>query len=186
MDCGEPREQRSTDKSCQGQDLSAALCVRPTSHAQCLQQWAASNNARLIETVGGGDCFFHAVQIGMSALGESHTIARLREAAATELATGAGDYRDLYRVEDYAVQMPTFDLFVQSTWDGTEWATELTVSALACALGVVIRVVSSGTDNNGRPTASFLPYYNPAALDTGRIVTVAYNADEGHYLGLAC
>jgi OTU-like cysteine protease len=161
-------------------------CAPARSHTECLRRWAERNNAQLLDTIGGGDCFFHAIQIGLAQLGIKRTIAELREAAATEMTMNATAYRPLYYTEDNLLreQASTFEQFVQRNFDGSEWATEITVSAMARSLDVVVRVVSSGTDENGYPTAAVLPDYNGGIVDNRRVITVAYNAAESHYLAL--
>ena len=105
--------------------------------------------------------------------------------AVTELVINAEQYRQLYTIEDNGLheQAPTYDSFVQRTQDGFEWATELTVSAMARSLDVVIRVVSSATSNTGQTTAVVHDYGNRDHTD--RMITVAYNAAEAHYLGIS-
>jgi len=68
----------------------------------------------------------------------------------------------------------TYELFTNRTWHGHEWATELTVYAVARALGLVVRVMSSA----GKGTSE--QYYGDSS---STILTVMYNAAEGHYLG---
>jgi hypothetical protein len=50
---------------------------------------AAANNARLVNTVGMGDCFFDAIRIGLSNIGIRRSIEELRQLAGIELQINA-------------------------------------------------------------------------------------------------
>ena len=108
----------------------------------------------------------------------------LRRAAVAELIINASDYRPLYAIDDNGQQQqaPTFDLFVVRTEEGTEWATELTITAMARSLDLAIQVVSSGV-SNGQPTATLVTYV-AGVNHPDKIITVAYNSAEGHYLAM--
>lgn len=71
-------------------------CGPANSHANYLQNVASKHHHRLQHTVGGGNCFFHAIQIGLCRLGLNRTLPELRQAAFMELLINAGQYRPLH------------------------------------------------------------------------------------------
>ena len=50
-------------------------------------------------------------------------------------------------------QAATFEQFIHRTRDGYKWATQMTISAMATALQLTIKIISTGTDANEQPTA---------------------------------
>jgi len=116
--------------------------------------------------------------------GLQRTIIELRCAAVAELRMNEAEYRRLYVIEDNGQeeQAATFDSFLLRTEEGNEWATELTVAAMARSLDVCIQVVSSG-DAHRQPTATVVNYVD-GVIHPERMITVAYNSFEGHYLAM--
>ena len=162
--------------------LRVTDCGVAQSHAQYLTNVAVTNRLQLIPTVGGGNCFFDAVHFGLMQHGLQRTVQELRELAAIELSINRHIYAPVYHVED-DVQAATYDSFIERTRRSTEWATELTVCAMARGLGMVIRVVSTAGTSRGQPTA-FVKDYDDGVPPHAAVVTVGYNAAEGHYVGL--
>jgi OTU-like cysteine protease len=151
------------------------------SHHQLLCNAAEYNNGYVVETVSAGDCFFDAVRIGLYAIGIQRSVKQIREMVGIELQCNAAIYRQCFDVEVIAEheQAETFDEFVDKTWHGSEWATELTVLAVARALGVIIQVIST----SGSTSTTFDQFYGSWTGSNDVIVTVLYNAEVGHYLG---
>jgi hypothetical protein len=158
-------------------------CGSAISHHDCLSNIARLNGVQLVETVGGGDCFFDAIRHGLLDYDIERTVSELRLAAAMQLQMNADSYRPLYALEDYGLhqQAATFELFVDRTLNGTEWATQLTVAAMAAALNSRIHVVSTTTDANGRATA-WEQDFADEVTDPGRMLVVGYNRQTAHYV----
>jgi hypothetical protein len=158
---------------------------RPTrSHAEYLQYISMLNGLTYVNTVGGGNCFFDAIRFGLRQYDLERSIVELRELAATELLINRHLYEPLYSVEDDDQrQAPTYALFVERTLAGSEWATELTVSAMARGLNMVVRVISTGHGFDGRPDG-FSKRYEDGVTQNDRILTVGYKTDEAHYVAL--
>lgn len=137
-----------------------------------------------METIGGGNYFFHAIQLGLSQYSIVRTIQELRLLVATEMQINDCVYRPLYYIEDQQ-QALTYDMCFERTCIDTEWATELTVSAMARGLDMIIRVIVSGTSADGRPTV-LVKNYTDGVLHFDRIITVGFNAAEQHYIAFDC
>jgi predicted GIY-YIG superfamily endonuclease len=185
----ELEERTASERDVQHLRLPAVDLAQCGSHAQYLQLIAASNNLRLVQTIGDGDCLFSAVQQSLRHRGTDTTIQQLRQVAARQLELHAHVYRPLYMVQYCDTspmqnrQAPTFDLFVYRTEHESEWATEMTVSAMARGLDAVIRVISTAETNN-RQLQAFATDYTEGVNDIHNIITVGYNAAEEHYICL--
>lgn len=108
----------------------------------------------------------------------------LRAMTADQLQLHAASYRQLYVATDDE-QAPTFDLFVQRTRDSNEWATQLSIAALARGLRRVIRVVATGVDRGGQLTVHVADYSEgipPPVPDS--VIVVGFNQVQQHYVGL--
>jgi len=128
---------------------------------------------------------FDAVRQCIAQLGVVRTIRELRLAAGLELNLNSELYRPLYAVEnEYGqnIQACTYDEFVRKTRDEKEWATQMTVAALAKALDVVIRVISTDTDRSGCNTA-FSQDYCDGVNCIDKSVIVGFNKESSHYIG---
>ena len=147
-----------------------------------LEQICTCNGLRVSRTVGGGDCFYHAVQLGCQALGSVHSIRDLRRMTANQLELHSADYKPLYRIE-HKDQARSFELFVKNTRMGYEWCTELSVAACVRAISKVIRVVGISTGADGRPMAYVQDYSEGIELSSD-VIVVGYKVDEKHYVGL--
>lgn len=79
-------------------------------------------------------------------------------------------------------QAPTYELFVDRTERGREWATEMSVAGLAQGMDIVIRVVRTMTDDDGNVTAQ-AELYDEGVLRRDSILTVGFNSATGHYVG---
>ena len=165
--------------------LQVTDCGRARSHEQYLRNVAMANGLEYLVTIGGGNCFFDAVHLALLHHGMQRTVQELREVAAIELEINRHIYEALYQVEDHGQheQATTYESFIDRTRRGSEWATELTVCAMARGLDMVIRVVSTVGSNVGHLTA-FAKDYDDGVVHRDRVVTVGYNAAEGHYIGL--
>ena len=152
-----------------------------TSDREHLYNIAHQNNLTVKSTVGGGNCFYHAVQQALVDLHKVETISSLRTLVANELKINHLIYRHLYIVDDDGAN--NYDTFVANTTLGNEWATELTISALARALNVAISVLSTSVDNNGHVTA-FECLYDDDVSNTNDSIRVGYISSERHYVAL--
>jgi len=161
-------------------------CGPARSHAEYLQNVGRMNHIQLLQTVGGGDCFFNAIEFGLQEFGMVRSIQELRNVAATELYINRHQYAHRYVVEDYEQrqQARTFETFVELTGSGSEWATELTVTAMARGLNMVICVISTAGPST-QPSA-FCRFYREGVTRHDQIITVGFNAVEGHYVGFRC
>jgi hypothetical protein len=162
---------------------SVTNCGPARSHAEYLRNVAVANNVQLRQTLGGGDCFFHAVQMALHDCGIDRTVRELRQLAAIEMRINAQLYRPLYRREDFQ-QAATYERFVAMTDEANEWATEVTVAAMARGLDFGIRVVSTTNGSDGQPTA-FVKDYTDGVSAVHRMLIVGYNVAEGHYVGFS-
>lgn len=155
------------------------------SHVEYLQCISTLNRLTYVNTVGGGNCFFDAIRLALRQYDIDRSIAELRVLAATELLINRHLYEPLYVVEDddQRQRAPTYALFVERTLAGHEWATELTVSAMARGLNVVVRVISTGDGFDGRPNC-FAKLYEDGVTQHNRLLTVGFNAAEAHYIAL--
>ena len=117
-------------------------------HHDCLRVLGLTNGMEIVNTISGGSCFFDAVRQCALQFGFVRSVEELRVAAALELKIHSQQYRPLYIVEDHGqfVQAPTYDLFVDRTENGAEWATAMTVAAMAVAIGIPIKVISTATN----------------------------------------
>jgi hypothetical protein len=115
--------------------------------------------------------------------GIDRTVRELRQLAAIEMRINAQLYRPLYRREDFQ-QAATFQRFVEMTDKANEWATEVTVAAMARGLDFAIRVVSTTNGSDGQPIA-FVKDYTDGVSAAHRTLIVGYNVAEGHYVGFS-
>ena len=136
-----------------------------------LEQICTCNGLRVSRTVGGGDCFYHAVQLGCQALGSVHSIRELRRMTANQLELHRADYKPLYRIE-HKDQARSFELFVKNTRMGYEWCTELSVAACVRAINKIIRVIGISTGADGRPMAYVQDYSEGIKLSSDVIVVM--------------
>ena len=167
--------------------VSSNIVVLPASSfgesaADYLEHICTCNGLRVSRTVGGGDCFYHAVQLGCQALGSIHIIRELRRMTANQLELHSADYKPLYRIE-HKNQARSFELFVKNTRIGNEWCTELSVAACVRAINKVIRVIGISTGADGRPMAYVQDYSEGIELSSD-VIVVGYKVDEKHYVGL--
>jgi len=153
-----------------------------SSHFEFLKKVASLYGGDIQETVGGGQCFFDAVRIGLVQLGMSRSIDELRELAGIELTRNASYYERMYHLEGND-QAKTYDAYVDGIWRGREWATEVTICAMAQGLDTPIRVFSSGTDVRGRPMCRVSQYSEGVSGNRAGEITVVLNSVEGHYMG---
>jgi hypothetical protein len=112
-------------------------CGASMSHQDYLMKFATVNHFNLVDTVGGGNCFFDAVRQCIAPLGLIRTVRELRLAAAFELTLNSDQYSyvDLTEQErGQRQQSVTYGEFVNQTRDGLEWATQVTVAAMARSL----------------------------------------------------
>jgi acyl transferase domain-containing protein len=165
------------------QQWTVENCGQAASHHEYLLNVAHVKGMRHGETLGGGDCFFDAVRQGLLDLCLSRTVTELRLAACLELQLNAQEYRSLYMVDDGGqhVQAATYDEFVRRTRDGGEWATQMTVAAMAKALNVVIQVVSTDTNSAGGITAWMHTFSDGVTSHDGKVIVVGYNKQTAHY-----
>jgi hypothetical protein len=168
-----------------GAELDVKNCGQCLSHHEYLVNVARVNGLTFTETVGGGDCLFDAVRYGLVDFGVSRTITELRLAASLELDINAPHYRPLYVVDDHGqnVQARTYEEFVRRTRDGAEWATNMTVAAMAKALDVVIRVISTDRNSAGETTA-WVQNFGDGVTRKDMIITVGFNKQSAHYSSL--
>jgi hypothetical protein len=191
------KENKWVDESCATSELTVSTGTpglwnvehcgsAASSHHAYLVNIATANGVQLLETVGGGDCFFDAIRQGLVQWGMHRTIRQLRLAAATELQINASQYRPLYTLEDGGQheQAITYEKFVDRTRDQTEWATYMTVSAMAKALDVVIRVVSTTEETNSELTA-WQQDFADGVTNQNRLIVVGYNTQVAHYVGFS-
>ena len=153
-------------------------------HHDCLRHVGMNNGMEIVNTISGGSCFFDAVrQCGLQ-FGFVRSVEELRVAAALELKIHSQQYRPLYIVEDHGqfVQAPTYDLFVDRTENGVEWATAMTVAAMAVAIGIPIKVISTATNASGLITAYQID--NAEGVNyANEMIVVGYNSATAHYVG---
>ena len=153
-------------------------------HHDCLRHVAMNNGMEIVNTISGGSCFFDAVRQGALQFGFVRSVEELRVAAALELKIHSQQYRPLYIVEDHGqfVQAPTYDLFVDRTENGGEWATAMTVAAMAVAIGIPIKVISTATNASGLITAYQID--NTEGVNySNEMIVVGYNSATAHYVG---
>ena len=142
---------------------------------------AYQNNLTVKSTVGGGNCFYHAVQQALAVMHRVETVNSLRTLVGNELKVNHLKYRPLYIADDDGAN--NYDTFIAITSHGNEWATELTICALARVLNVAISVLSTSIDNSGYPTA-FERLYDDDVCDKNALIRVGYISSERHYVGL--
>ena len=120
-------------------------CGQSNNHQIYLKNVAIRNGMEFLNTIGGGSCFFDAVRQCLIPYGMTRTIPQLRMAAALELEIHADDYRPLYALEDHGQgeQATTYEEFIRRTKYEMEWATAMTVAALARSLDVCIAVIAN-------------------------------------------
>ena len=143
-----------------------------------------NNGMEIVNTISGGSCFFDAVRQCALQFGFVRSVEELRVAAALELQIHSQQYRPLYIVEDHGqfVQAPTYDLFVDRTANGVEWATAMTVAAMAVAIGIPIKVISTATNASGLITAYQID--NAEGVNyANEMIVVGYNSATAHYVG---
>ena len=153
-------------------------------HHDCLRLLGLNNGMEIVNTISGGSCFFDAVRQCALQFGLVRSVEQLRVAAALELQRHSQQYRPLYVVEDHGqfVQAPTYDLFVDRTANGVEWATAMTVAAMAVAIGIPIKVISTATNANGLITAYQID--NAEGVNyANEMIVVGYNSATAHYVG---
>ena len=159
-------------------------CGPSLNHHQYLNNVALRNGMVLVETIGGGSCFFDAVRQGLFQFDIIRTIPQLRFAAALELQINSEHYRPLYALEDHGQneQAKSFEQFIEQTRDGFEWANAMTVAAMAKSLDVVIKVISTSTNHQGHVTAYQVDNSDGVrALD--RMIVVGFDSVSAHYVG---
>jgi OTU-like cysteine protease len=141
----------------------------------------------LLETCGGGDCFYDAVRQCLERQGIHTEVTDLRRQSGIEMHANADRYANHYLLEDVGVpdqQAQTFDQFVFQTIHGREWANELAIDALARSRNMHIEVVSTTNDQSGQPIIRVNDYGVHTDNPNQITVTVAYNLAEAHYRGL--
>jgi hypothetical protein len=154
------------------------------SHAHMLARFCELNGLHITQTAGGGDCFYHAVQLGCAALGLTHSIRDVREITADQLQLHSALYKPLYRLDGDG-QSVSYELFVHNTRTSNEWCTQLSIAACVRGLQRVIRLVSTGTGPDGKASVYVNDYSDGVAFPVPDIVVVVgYNQQEAHYLGL--
>ena len=176
--------------------LSVNNCGLTNSHADYLRNIARVNGLTLYDTITGGECFYDAVSRSLREIGINRSIADLRTITASQLELQANVFRPLYFVvheEDQQDQQDqqmhrqaaTFDLFVERTRHGKEWATDMCYPALALGLDMTLRVVATTIANDdGNITAHYLDYNEGVQVtDAASVVVVGCNTAEGHYIG---
>ena len=153
-------------------------------HHDCLRVLGPNNGMEIVNTISGGSCFFDAVRQCALQFGFVRSVEELRVAAALELKIHSQQYRPLYIVEDHGqfVQAPTYDLFVDRTENGVEWATAMTVAAMAVAIGIPIKVISTATNASGLITAYQID--NAEGVNySNEMIVVGYNSATALYVG---
>ena len=147
------------------------------------------NGLAVYNTIGGGECFYDAVAQSLKEIGINRSIADLRTITASQLELQENVFRPLYFVadeEDEQInrQAPTFDLFVERTRHGKEWATDMCYPALALGLNMTLRVVATTIAKDGTITAHYQDYNDGVQVtDAASVVVVGCNTVEGHYIG---
>ena len=159
-------------------------CGAARSHADYLERVAAANHQCVLVTESFGNCFYDAIRQELADRGNIVTIPELRLIAAARLRANQPEWEERYVVEDNGQheQAPTYDLFVDRTERGREWATEMSVAALAEGMDIVIRVIRTMTDDDGSVTAQ-AQLYDEGVVRRQSILTVGFNSAEGHYIG---
>jgi len=153
-----------------------------SNHNEFLEKVAALYDGQMITTQTNGDCFFDAVQIGLRHLGVEHSISALRQLAGKFLKSNAKDYEPMYKGSADAAAVPYAE-YVKNIQHRHEWATEVTIHAMVEGLNRPIRVMSSGTDDLGKPMCWVKQYHENISKTAGREITVMFNAVQAHYLG---
>ena len=159
-------------------------CGFARNHHSYLENVARINGMVVVENSGGGDCFFDAVRHGLLKYRIIRNVTELRLAASVELEIHAEHYRPLYTIEDNGQfeQARTYDQFIQRTRDGYEWATQMTISAMATALQLTIRIISTATDENQQPTANQIDI-EPDVSRCGEFIVIGFDSVSAHYVG---
>ena len=159
-------------------------CGTTNNHHNYLKNVAIRNGMEFLNTVGGGSCFFDAVRQCLLPYGMDRTIPQLRMAAALELEIHADDFRPLYALEDHGQgeQATTYEEFIRRTKYEMEWATAMTVAALARSLDVCIAVIATNTKPNGEVTA-YQVNNTDGVVARDKVIFVGYDSQAAHYVG---
>ena len=109
----------------------------------------------------------------------------LRLAAALELNLKLELYKYVYLTENEAGQhhqSATYEEFVRQIREGLEWATQITVAAMAKSLDLVIRLVST-TDNSVNKRV-FVQNYSDGVHSVNKSKEIGFNRMTAHYVGI--
>ena len=164
-------------------ELRISNCGPATSHAQYLDNVCVQNGLRILDTVGGGDCFYNSVQLCLRDIGVHYTISELRNITAVQLEQNRAIYSPMY-LREAREQAISFDVFVDQTRRNHEWAIEMCIAACARGLQRVIRVISTADGRNNKATAWFYDYDEGVHCLNNDFIMVGYNKAVNHYVGL--